>query len=124
MISTYMRSVDYKAYHHQSYHISALKSLTRLRFKLISIRTKHYNMMTKVLDVIFPEFKPLKVSGSSQQLSSFQNMVMFHFSPTPLKCYPTQVSILQSNNLEQCLLRASLSNVAASIYVPRSLMFA
>ncbi|MBN3490117.1 IS110 family transposase [Acholeplasma equirhinis] len=58
MISTYMRSVDYKAYHHQSYHISALKSLTRLRFKLISIRTKHYNMMTKVLDVIFPEFKP------------------------------------------------------------------
>lgn len=56
-ISTYMRSVDYKAYHHQSYHISALKSLTRLRFKLISIRTKHYNMMTKVLDVIFPEFK-------------------------------------------------------------------
>ena len=58
MISTYMKSVDYKAYHHQSYHISALKSLTRLRFKLISIRTKHYNMMTKVLDVIFPEFKP------------------------------------------------------------------
>jgi transposase len=59
MISTYMRSVDYKAYHHQSYHISALKSLTRLRFKLISIRTKHYNMITKVLDVIFPEFKLL-----------------------------------------------------------------
>lgn len=57
MISTYMRSVDYKAYHHQSYHISALKSLTRLRFKFISIRTKHYNMMTKVLDVIFPEYK-------------------------------------------------------------------
>ena len=57
VISTYMRSVDYKAYHHQSYHISALKSLTRLRFKLISIRTKHYNMMTKVLDIIFPEFK-------------------------------------------------------------------
>jgi len=58
LISTYMRSVDYKAYHHQSYHISALKSLTRLRFKLISMRTRHDNMMTKVLDVIFPEFKP------------------------------------------------------------------
>jgi transposase len=57
MISTYMRSVDYKAYHHQSYHISALKSLTRLRFKLISMRTRHYNMMTKALDIIFPEFK-------------------------------------------------------------------
>jgi transposase len=59
LISEYMMSVDYKAYHHQSYHISALKSLTRLRFKLISIRTKHYNMITKVLDVIFPEFKLL-----------------------------------------------------------------
>ena len=67
MISTYMRSVDYKAYHHQSYHISALKSLTRLRFKLISIRTKHYNMMTKVLDVIFPEFKPfMREQGYSE----------------------------------------------------------
>ena len=67
MISTYMRSVDYKAYHHQSYHISALKSLTRLRFKLISIRTKHYNMMTKVLDVIFPEYKPfMREQGYSE----------------------------------------------------------
>ena len=67
MISTYMRSVDYKAYHHQSYHISALKSLTRLRFKLISIRTKHYNMMTKVLDVIFPEFRPfMREQGYSE----------------------------------------------------------
>ncbi|QWB96322.1 hypothetical protein KHQ89_02485 [Mycoplasmatota bacterium] len=66
MISTYMKSVDYKAYHHQSYHISALKSLCRLRFKLISIRTKHYNMMTKVLDLIFPEFKPfMKEQGYS-----------------------------------------------------------
>jgi transposase len=58
MISEYMRSVDYKAYHHQSYHISALKSLTRLRSKLISMRTKHYNMVTKTLDIIFPEYKP------------------------------------------------------------------
>jgi transposase len=67
MISTYMRSVDYKAYHHQSYHISALKSLTRLRFKLISMRTKHYNMMTKVLDVIFPEYKPfMREQGYSE----------------------------------------------------------
>jgi len=58
MISSYMTTVDYKAYHHQSYHISALKSLTRLRSKLISMRTMHYNMMTKTLDLIFPEYKP------------------------------------------------------------------
>lgn len=71
MISTYMRSVDYKAYHHQSYHISALKSLTRLRFKLISMRTKHYNMMTKVLDIIFPEFKPFMREQGYSETSLF-----------------------------------------------------
>jgi transposase len=58
LIAEFMTTVDYKAYHHQSYHISALKSLTRWRFKLISFRTSQYNMMTKTLDIIFPEFKP------------------------------------------------------------------
>ena len=77
MISTYMRSVDYKAYHHQSYHISALKSLTRLRFKLISDRTKHYNMMTKVLDVIFPEFKPFMREQGYSNTSLF---ILKHYS--------------------------------------------
>ena len=76
-ISTYMRSVDYKAYHHQSYHISALKSLTRLRFKLISDRTKHYNMMTKVLDVIFPEYKPFM---REQGYSETTLYILKHFS--------------------------------------------
>ncbi|MCU0105761.1 IS110 family transposase, partial [Acholeplasma vituli] len=67
MISSYMMTVDYKAYHHQSYHISALKSLTRLRYKLISMRTKHYNMITKVLDMIFPEFNSvIKEQGYSE----------------------------------------------------------
>jgi len=58
LIAEFMSTVDYKAYHHQSYHISALKSLTRWRAKLISFRTSQYNMMTKTLDIIFPEFKP------------------------------------------------------------------
>lgn len=58
LISAYMTSVDYKAYHHQSYHIQALKSLTRLRSKLVSARTRHYNLLTKTLDVTFPEFRP------------------------------------------------------------------
>ncbi|MDX9692497.1 MAG: IS110 family transposase [Acholeplasmataceae bacterium] len=77
LISTYMRSVDYKAYHHQSYHISALKSLTRLRFKLISDRTKHYNMMTKVLDVIFPEYKSLMHEQGYSETSLY---ILKHFS--------------------------------------------
>ncbi len=58
LIAEYMMTVDYKAYHHQSYHINALKSLTRLRSKLISFRTSQYNIITKTLDIIFPEFKP------------------------------------------------------------------
>lgn len=58
LISEYMMTVDYKAYHHQSYHIQALKTYTRLRTKLISLRTSQYNMITKSLDIIFPEFKP------------------------------------------------------------------
>jgi transposase len=76
MISSYMRTVDYKAYHHQSYHISALKSFTRLRFKLISIRTKHYNMMTKVLDVIFPEYKSLMHEQGYSETSLY---ILKHF---------------------------------------------
>jgi len=77
MISTYMRSVDYKAYHHQSYHISALKSLTRLRFKLVSMRTKHYNMMTKTLDIIFPEYKSFM---REQGYSDTSLYILKHFS--------------------------------------------
>ncbi|TVP85461.1 MAG: IS110 family transposase [Acholeplasmataceae bacterium] len=77
LISTYLRSVDYKAYHHQSYHISALKSLTRLRSKLISMRTRHYNMMTKVLDVIFPEYKPFMHERGYSETSLY---ILKHYS--------------------------------------------
>jgi len=57
MISNYLQSVDYKTYLQQSYHIGALKELTRLRSKLISERTKYFNLLTKTLDIIFPEYK-------------------------------------------------------------------
>ena len=91
MISSYMRSVDYKAYHHQSYHISALKSLTRLRFKLISMRTKHYNMMTKVLDVIFPEYKPFMREQGYSETSLY---ILKHFSS------PIRISKLKDTHYE------------------------
>jgi len=91
MISTYMRSVDYKAYHHQSYHISALKSLTRLRFKLISIRTKHYNMMTKVLDVIFPEYKSFMREQGYSETSLY---LLKHFSS------PDRIAKMKENHFE------------------------
>lgn len=57
MISNYLKSVDYKTYLQQSYHIKALKELTRLRSKLISERTKYLNLLTKTMDIVFPEYK-------------------------------------------------------------------
>ncbi len=58
LISEYMRTVDFKAYHLQSYHIKKLKSLTRYRSRLVSIRTSLYNQLTKSVDIVFPEYKP------------------------------------------------------------------
>ncbi len=69
LISEYMMTVDYRAYHHQSYHILALKTYTRLRFKLVSLRTGQYNMLTKSLDITFPEFKPF-MGGQGYSLTS------------------------------------------------------
>ncbi len=58
LISEYMRTVDFKAYHLQYYHIKKLKSLTRCRSRLVSMRTSLYNQLTKSVDVVFPEYKP------------------------------------------------------------------
>ena len=57
LISEYMRTVDFKAYHLQSYHIKKLKSLTRYRCRLVSMRTSLYNQLTKSVDVLFPEYR-------------------------------------------------------------------
>jgi transposase len=81
LIAEYMMTVDYKAYHHQSYHISALKSLTRLRSKLISFRTSQYNMITKTLDLIFPEYKPFMKEQGYSETSLY---ILSHFK-TPAK---------------------------------------
>ena len=58
LISTYLTTVDYKPNTNQSYHIHALKSLSRLRDSLIKQRSQILVRMTNVLDVIFPEYKP------------------------------------------------------------------
>ncbi|MDO9629631.1 MAG: IS110 family transposase [Acholeplasmataceae bacterium] len=107
MISTYMRSVDYKAYHHQSYHISALKSFTRLRFKLISIRTKHYNMMTKVLDVIFPEYKPFMHEQGYSETSLY---IIKHF------CSPERIAKLNDEHYDK-LRRLSMGKFTYPMFV-------
>ena len=58
LISRYLSTVDYKPTSNQSYHIQALKSLSRLRDSLVKNRSQILVRMTVVLDIIFPEFKP------------------------------------------------------------------
>ena len=58
LISRYLETVDYKPTSNQSYHIQALKSLSRLRDSLVKNRSQIIVRMTVVLDIIFPEFKP------------------------------------------------------------------
>jgi transposase len=50
--------VDYKPHPTQFYHKYSLKSLTRLREKLVKQRSYYEVQITNILDIIFPELKP------------------------------------------------------------------
>lgn len=50
--------LTYEPYQISSYHISSLKSLTRLREAFIKERSLHLVQLTNIMDRIFPEFKP------------------------------------------------------------------
>ena len=58
-ITRYLISVDYKPHPSQFYHKFALKSLSRKRDKLVFQRSYYLMQITNILDLIFPEFKPL-----------------------------------------------------------------
>lgn len=58
-ITKYHISVDYKPHPKQFYHKFSLKSLSRKRDKLVTQRSYYLNQITNILDLIFPEFKPL-----------------------------------------------------------------
>ena len=58
-ITKYLMSVDYKPHPRQFYHKFSLKSLSRKRDKLVTQRSYYLNQITNILDLIFPEFKPL-----------------------------------------------------------------
>ena len=57
-IASYLDSVEYKPYPASLYHTFSLKSLTRLRDRLIRQRSEYMVRLTNVLDCVFPEFKP------------------------------------------------------------------
>ena len=56
-IAQVLASSDYESYHMQVYHFPELKSLTRLRDRLVKQRSYYLVMLTNVLDEVFPEFK-------------------------------------------------------------------
>ena len=58
-IALYLSTREYKPNPNSSYHLSCLKSLTRLRESLIDERSLQLVRMTNILDKMFPEFKPL-----------------------------------------------------------------
>ena len=58
-ITKYLISVDYKPHPRQFYHKFTLKSLSRKRDKLVFQRSYYLVQITNILDLIFPEFKPL-----------------------------------------------------------------
>ena len=56
-IAQVLASSNYESYHMQVYHFPELKSLTRLRDRLVKQRSYYLVMLTNVLDEVFPEFK-------------------------------------------------------------------
>lgn len=57
-IARWLMTVEYKPHSKGFYHAYSLKSLTRLRDKLIRQRSFYMVKLTNVLDHTFPEFKP------------------------------------------------------------------
>ena len=57
-IARWLMTVEYKPHSKRFYHAYSLKSLTRLRDKLIRQRSFYLVKITNVLDHTFPEFKP------------------------------------------------------------------
>lgn len=58
LITKYLISVDYKPHPKQFYHKYSLKSLSRMREKLVKQRSYYEVQITNALDIIFPEYKP------------------------------------------------------------------
>jgi len=58
-IAGYILEKEYRPHRTEFYNKFALKQFTRLRSRLVSIRSSYLVRMTNVLDCIFPEFKPL-----------------------------------------------------------------
>ena len=85
-IARWLMTVEYKPHSIGFYHAYSLKSLTRLRDRLIRQRSFYLVKITNVLDHTFPEFKPffherfsktalylLETYGSAEKMSRMNN---------------------------------------------------
>jgi len=57
LIALYLSTAEFKSYHLQVYHFPELKSLSRMRERLVKQRSLFLVMLTNNLDQVFPEFK-------------------------------------------------------------------
>lgn len=64
-------TVEYKPHSKGFYHAYSLKSLTRLRDRLIRQRSFYLVKITNVLDHTFPEFKPFSMNDFQRPLYIF-----------------------------------------------------
>lgn len=79
--------LDFKPYTLLSYHIDALKSLTRQRFSLVKQQTSQKIIFQRLINVIFPEFSGL---FSSVYVESALNILYAY--PTPRRLARAHVS--------------------------------
>ena len=87
-ITKYLISVDYKPHPKQFYHKYSLKSLSRMREKLVKQRSYYEVALTNVLDHIFPEYKSFfnnTFSVCVKQLSQFTDTF---FQSSSCVCIP------------------------------------
>ena len=86
-IARFLMSVDYKPYPKGFYHISSLKSLTRLRDSVVRQRSLYMVKLTNVLDHIFPEFKPFFNDHFSA--TALHILEKYH-TPDAIACIPDE----------------------------------
>lgn len=78
VIATMLFTDESKSYSSVSYQIQELKSLTRHRYRMIGYRSKLKLSITRLIDIIFPEFPSLV--WSIHQNSAYELLLEF---PTP-----------------------------------------
>ena len=93
---------DFKPYTLLSYHIDALKSLTRQRFTIVKQQTQQKIIFQRLVNVIFPEFLSLFSSDYSESVLN-----ILYTYPTPKKLARAHESSIDKLLHRRCNVSAS-----------------